>query len=443
MFNGRTIRSCLSVVVLLALVLSGCGGSKQEGGAASGQGDKVSIVFWSAPNPTQEKFWRTMAEEYMQSHPNVQIEVAPIPESPSSEAGILTALSSGSKLTASENIFVGFGAQLVNSEAVVPLDTLPGYDELIQARKAEAIVADWKYPDGHQYILPLYSNAMLFAWRMDILKELGYAEPPRTYGEILALGEKLKAKYPDKYVLTRKLLLDPNSWWERWFDFFILYYAASDGAPFLTGTEVTADRDAVMKVMRFLQEMNQRGYVLTNAEDAFEQGLAVWDVVGPWALPYWKEKYPELKVGENVVFTPPPVPDGFPSDKAPKTFADAKGVVIYKHASEAEQQAAWEFIKWVLSDPKHDRQWLEMTGLPPARGDLTTNPEFEPYLKENPALARYAEAVPTGVPPIKHEKFVELHTRLGETLMVPVITGQKTPEQAFDDLVAAWAEVLR
>ncbi|MDI3316260.1 MAG: extracellular solute-binding protein [Bacillota bacterium] len=402
------------------------------------------MVFWSAPNPTQEKFWRTMAQEYMKDHPGVQVDVSPMPESPSSEAGILTALASGTKLTASENVFVGFGAQLVKSQAIVPLDTLQGYSDLIRSRKAEQLVAGWKFPDGHQYILPLYSNAMLYAWRMDILKQLGYQEPPRTYGEILALGQKLKSKYPDKYVLARKVLVDPNSWWERWFDFFTLYDAASDGAPFLNGTEVVADRAAVTKVMSFYKELDDKGYLLTkDATDPFETGLAVWNVVGPWTLPYWKEKYPELKVGDNVVLTPPPVPDDFPAGKTPKTFADSKGVVIYRNASPAEQQAAWEFIKWVLSDPRHDLTWLEMTGLPPARGDLTTDPVFRQYLAQNPGLAQYAGAVPTGVPPIQNEKFADLYTLMGERLMVPVLTGRKSPALAFDDMKAAWAEVLK
>lgn len=432
----------MAAALALTLVLGGCGGRSKP--PEGGSGDQVSIVFWSAPNPTQEQFWKTMADKYMEEHPNVKIEVAPIPESPSSEAGILTALSSGQKLTASENIFVGFGAQLVESEALVPLDTLPGYQDLIKARKAEELVEGWKFADGHQYILPIYSNAMLCAWRMDILKELGFNEPPRTYSEILAVGEKLKAQYPDKYLWARKELIDPQKWWERWFDFFTFYYAASDGTPFLTENKVTADKDAAVAVLQFIKDLNDKGLLLTaEATDPFETGLTIWAVVGPWQLPYWAEKFPELKIGENVVFTPPPVPDNFPEGKTPKTFADAKGIVIYKHATEAEQQAVWDFIKWVLSNPENDATWLEMTGLTPARGDLTANEAFKQYFEQNAGLKVYADAVPTAVPPIMRKEFTDLQNNMTEVMMIPLINGTVTPEQAFEAVKTSWENMLK
>lgn len=442
------IRPVLALLVMLALVMTGCS-SQQEGTPAgtdsSGQAQQqVSITFWTAPNPTQEKFWREMAEAYMKENPNVKIEVAPIPESPSSEAGILTALSSGTKLTASENIFSGFGAQLANNNAIVPLDTLPGFNELVQQRKMEGLIEGWRFPDGHIYIFPVYSNAMLYGWRMDILKELGYDQPPRTYSEILELAEKLRATYKDKFLLARKVLIEPQAWWERWFDTFTLYYAASDGKPFLQGNQVVADEKAFTEVLRFYAELAKRQAILTrDVTDPFETGVAVWAPIGPWTLPYWQEKYPELKVGEQVVFTPPPVPDGATAGEATKTFADAKGVVIYRHASEAEQQAAWEFIRWVLSKPENDVKWFEATNMPPARGDLAENEAFKEVISKTPGLEDYARAVPTAVPPVAHADFEELHRIIGEQAVAPVVQGQKSPEQAWQDMKRALEEAVR
>ena len=442
------VRSLRVLVVVLALLIAGCS-SQPEGAAPGGtsSGDaaqQVSITFWTAPNPTQEKFWREMADAYMAEHPDVKIEVAPIPESPSSEAGILTALSSGTKLTASENVFSGFGAQLASNDAIVPLDTLPGFEELVQQRKMDGLIEGWRFADGHVYILPIYSNAMLYGWRMDILRELGYEEPPRTYGEILELAEKLRSTDGDRFLLARKVLIEPQAWWERWFDTFTLYYAASDGKPFLEGNQLAADERAFVEVLRFYGELAKRDAILTrDVTDPFETGVAVWAPIGPWTLPYWKEKYPDLKVGEQVVFTPPPVPDGMPAGAATKTFADAKGVVIYRHASEAEQQAAWEFIRWVFSNPENDVKWFEATNMPPARGDLAENPAFKDVIARTPGLEAYAKAVPTAVPPMAHPNFEELHRLIGEQALAPVVQGQKNPEQAWQDLRRAIEEAIR
>ena len=103
------------------------------------------VAFWSAPNPAQTQFWEGMAEAYREVAPEVTVTVTPIPETPSSEAAILASLAGGNSPTISENIFIGFGAQLFNAEAVVPLNTLPGWDELIAARSAETAIEAWRF----------------------------------------------------------------------------------------------------------------------------------------------------------------------------------------------------------------------------------------------------------------------------------------------------------
>ncbi|EGD49917.1 extracellular solute-binding protein family 1, partial [Thermoanaerobacter ethanolicus JW 200] len=65
-----------------------------------------------------------MAEEYAKINPNIKVNVSPMPESPTSEAGIQAALAGGNAPTISENISRGFAAQLVDSKALVPLDTM-------------------------------------------------------------------------------------------------------------------------------------------------------------------------------------------------------------------------------------------------------------------------------------------------------------------------------
>ncbi|VFS14282.1 extracellular solute-binding protein [Enterobacter cancerogenus] len=52
----------------------------------------------------------------------------------------------------------------------------------------------------------------------------------------------------------------------------------------------------------------------------------------------------------------------------PYTFGDSKGLVIFSSSKRKEQ--AWQFMQWVFSNPEHDRLWLELTGMPPARADL-------------------------------------------------------------------------
>lgn len=417
----------LTLVCVLVLAVSVAAGAK-------------SAIFWTAPNPSQEVFWHEMAERFMEENPEYQIQVLPMAEAPSSEATILTAIAGGTAPAASENIFIGFGAELWESDALVPLDTLPGWDELIAARNMEEAIKSWAFPDGHYYILPIYSNPILYGWRIDILEELGVDSIPETYEEIMEVAKL--AQEEDLFLMVRPALVKPN-WWERWFDFFTLYYAISGDVPFITGNEITADEEAVLEVFQFYYDLAKEKYILTQEiPDAFPTGMAIWLELGPWVFPGWREQYPEMVHGETFKLTMPPIPENRKGEATGNTFADAKGLVLYAQASKEAQEAVWEFIRWVFSKPEHDLLWMETTSLPPVRDDLAENPVFADYLAQAPALVPYAESLASAVPPFTHSQFADIQTALGEEGLIPVVRLQKTPEQAWEDAKAAINQIL-
>ncbi len=168
--------AALSVVVAGSL-LTACGG----GNSKSDDNGKTKVTFWAAPNPTQVKYWDEMAKAYEKENPDVTIEVSQMKESPSSEATIQSAITSKTAPTMSENINRSFAAQLADSKAIVPLNDVKGLDDVVKERNMSETMDSWKFSDGNQYVLPVYSNPILFAWRLDTLKELGYDAPPKTY----------------------------------------------------------------------------------------------------------------------------------------------------------------------------------------------------------------------------------------------------------------------
>ena len=116
----------------------------------------------------------------------------------------------------------------------------------------EEAIQSWQFADGHYYILPIYSNPILYGWRTDILAELGVTEIPSTYEEIIEVARI--AQEEDIFLMVRPALVQPN-WWERWFDFFTLYNSISGNQPFIEDAEITADEDAVLDVFRFYQQL--------------------------------------------------------------------------------------------------------------------------------------------------------------------------------------------
>jgi multiple sugar transport system substrate-binding protein len=223
---------------------------------------------------------------------------------------------------------------------------------------------------------------MLVGWRSDILKQLGYNTPPRTYSQVIAMGQK----FPDKFIwVDNDLVLD--EWSQRLFDLFPFYDAASNGHSFMSSSKLTVDNTAAVDTLKLMNSLRQNNLLLTqNVNNPFETGVSVMEFLGPWTYTAW-----------------------------------------------AQQMTAWNFIKWVFSDPQHDKQWPQKTDLPPARDDLITNKAFTSFFQQHPELEAYAQEIPYAVPPMKNPKYTDLLTALGDNAVIPVVKGQKGLFQAWND----------
>lgn len=445
-----------AMILLTAAALTACSGSgessettqaqaeaeESSSGEAQASGEVIQIDFWSAPQVSQQAFWESMAQQYKEVNPNVEVTVTAMPESPSSEAGIQSAIASGTAPAASENVFRGFASQLAEAQAIVPLDSFEGFDDIVTSRNMTAMMDAWQFSDGHQYVLPMFSNPSMFLWRIDLLQELGFESAPATYSEVYEVGKALKEKYPDKFVWASSDFTN-TSWYKRWWDWLTLYLAASEGNAFIEDNALVADDEAATAVFDFFDQMNQNGYLLAQeTTDPFETGLALTTQFVPFRFLAMHEKYPDLVYEENYVVAPAPVPDGVPTENV-KTMSDNKGVVIYASVPEEEQQAAYDFIKWVYEDGAHDAEWMDTTFLLPAQDNLLENQEFSALFEESPELVPFAENVGNAVPAIDNADYVETHTAIGEKGLVPILNGEVTPAEAWEAVKTEIQSILQ
>ena len=444
-----------AMVLMVSIAMAGCSGTStqdsqdaketvnvSEEQSEAGKGEVVEIEFWSAPQVSQQAFWESMAAQYQEVNPNIHVTVSAMPESPSSEAGIQSAIASGTAPAASENVFRGFAAQLAEAEAVVPFDSFEGFDAVVTSRDMASMMESWKFGDGHQYVLPMFSNPSMFLWRMDLLKELGFESAPLTYSEVYEVGKALKEKYPEKFVWASNAFTN-TSWYKRWWDYLTLYIGASQGNAFIENNTLVADDEAAVAVYGFFDEMNKNGYLLAQeVTDPFETGISLATQFVPFRFKAMHEKYPDLVYGTNYAVASAPVPDGVPTDEV-KTMSDNKGVVIYSQVPEEQQKAAYEFIKWVYTDGAHDAEWMDTTYLLPAQDNLISNDEFKELFDGAPELVPFAENVSNAVPAIDNASYVETHTALGEKGLVPVLNGEKTPEEAWEAVKSEIEGILK
>jgi multiple sugar transport system substrate-binding protein len=423
-----TLLSVLIVALLPVTVINGTLAAAQ---------DPVTVQFWTAPNPNQEAYWAGVVEEWNASHPDIQIEWQPIPTGASSEEVILNAIATGTAPDISTNIFAGFAAQMAESGAAVALnEEFADFWDVAEGHQMRSIIeAGWGL-GGNYYVLPLYSNAMQYWWNLDYLEEAGFEGPPRTYSDVVKLAEAI-AVPDERYVIG---FPSPKNWWDRWFGYLTLYYAANGGAPYLDleNGEVLFDNEAGYGVAAFMDEMFANGWAPTDPElvDPLQSGVVAGYVMGPWSIQPTAENFPDFR----YVVAPPPVPDDYPADAPVYTFADTKGMIMFAQ-SDAKAEA-WEFIKWYYGDIQHDLAWLEATGMPPVREDLMTNEVFAAYWEANPVAAAYASQVPYGVPPALSSATIPIQRLMGREMIEPIWRQELLPDEAVDAGAAAIEDFL-
>ncbi|HLA63203.1 MAG TPA: extracellular solute-binding protein, partial [Rhodothermales bacterium] len=279
---------------------------------------------------------------------------------------------------------------LARAGGVVPLDTLPGFDSLMAARVPAALHARFQSADGHFHQLPWKTNPTMMMYNVDLLREAGVAAPPRTYSAFLAAARRVTADTDgdgqiDRWMGARDIR---PIWWQRYFDAYPLYIAASGGRTlFSTEGELDVDREALAEVFGFFHEVYERGDfpMATLQGNAFAQGRIATEFTGPWTIAWLEENAPDIRFD----FAPVPVPDHFTGP--PVTYGDYKNIALF--STTRHPREAWAFARYLVSE-EADRLLLTMTRQIPIREGLDADPELTAFFDANPAMRRFVAQAP-------------------------------------------------
>ena len=419
-----------SVVAGSLLLLSAC---SDPGTGRESAGEK-EIRLWVAPNETQEAFWKIAVERWNDSGNGTHVHFTTIPATGSSEDAILTALVAGNAPDISTNIFSGFAAQLANLGQLEDLSAMDGYEELIAARHMSNIMQNWDQ-GGKKYVLPIYSNPTMVWWRGDILQQLGIKDIPQTFDDVYRLSEMYATS---DYTFGMQVLAGKD-WRDRWFDYISFYFATSDGAPYIKDGEAVYNNSAGRAVLVFMETMFRNGWTSTDFDSAepLVTGAIVGAVRGPWDIARFRQMYPDTL---KKIVIGPMIGEKRAVDKA-FTFADSKGLVLFKNSEVKEE--AFAFIAWVFGNDELSLLWLQKTGLPPARDDLTENEIFKEFYRANPLAEKYAAYVDVAVPPAFIESTIDVQKVMGNEMIEPVQFGTKDRETAMADAIRRTNKLLK
>lgn len=425
------MRYCrLLFILLIPWMLSSCRGDK----------DDSVLEYWSSSNIGEITFSQKMVDQWNLSQQEWELAYQPIPEGQSSEEIILAAVVGKTTPDIYSNMWQGSVEFYAKADVLVALDTMDGFMEFISDRCDSLTIREITSSDGHIYQVPWKINPFMTIYNRDYMDGLELGALPQTYSGYLDAAEKFKKDlsgdgYVDQWFGNTSVRL---VWYQRLFNFYTLYIAASDGLPLIKDNRAYFNNEYAIGVFRFLQEIYKQNYFSkeqqSSGQDLFLGGKIATKFTGPWEIEYLERYKPETF---NYDFYPVIVPD---DHEGPiYTYCDPKSIVIFRTCTNPGR--ALEFVKSMV-DEEGDRMFIQMTKQLPRRQGLDTLSAYTGFFDENPRLRVFAEQAKYVRGIDNCEVITEVFDVITQEYEACVLYNMKEPEEAIADAEKAVNVIL-
>ena len=424
--------SMTTVARIIVLILSFSAIFSCRKGSSRKDGE---LLFWCSNNPREISLCDSATQTWNHNHPANPIHLQPVPEGQSSEEVILAAVVGKTTPDIYANMWQGNVEMFARAGVLIPLDTLRGFLQFIHDRCDSAMIKEITSIDGHIYQVPWKVNPFMTIYNKDLFLKNGILDLPTTYSAYLHAAEVFRrnSQLPGATQKWFGYTEVKEIWYQRLFNFYPLYLAASGGAPLIVNDKAAFNNKYAIGVFAFLQTLYKKAYFsrenLSAADDPFVSREIATQWTGPWEITYLNT-IPDL--GFAFGYFQPQIPDDHQGPVY--TYADPKNIVLFNTCRNPQQ--AWDFIQ-TLVDRNGDLQLLSVTGQLPRRKNLGSDPFYSDYFKSNPLMVPFAKQLPFVKGVDNCEVIVEVLDIISSEYEECVVYGKKTPAAAIRDAETA------
>src|SRR5450432_2200126 len=195
------------------------------------------MLFWCSNNNREIKLCNNFTQTWNHDHATTPVHMQPIPEGQSSEEVILAAVVGKTTPDIYANMWQGNVEMYAHAGVLIPLDTLKGFLQFIRERCDTNVIKEITSSDGHIYQVPWKANPIMTIYNKKLFAANNIL-PPKTYSAYLQAAETFKinnssSTSPMRFGYTAVKVI----WYERLFNFYTLYLAASNGLPLIVNNK--------------------------------------------------------------------------------------------------------------------------------------------------------------------------------------------------------------
>ncbi|MFS0562789.1 ABC transporter substrate-binding protein [Terribacillus sp. 179-K 1B1 HS] len=380
------MKKVISVLSLfLVLFLAACNNS--SGANANGDSDAngpVEIEFWHAMSGPHEEAIKKFADDFNSAHEDITIKPVNQGSYDDLQQKIMAAAKAGNlpdMAQATTNVI----PEYIDNKFITSLNDFIedpeiglSEDELNDYIEVFRDSSTW---DDTYYSLPFSKSTRVLYYNQTLLEENGL-EVPKTWDE---LQEVAKTVTKDGVV---------GMGFENSYEAEFQGILKQMGGTYMdeeTGEPQFASKEG-QEAMTFIKDMIDDGIARTAGEDEymsnpFGRGDVAMYIGSSAGIPHV-----DGAMEDGIEWSTAPIPtlDG----EAATTFA-GNDVVIFNQSEEAEQKAAWEFMKY-LTSAEVTSEWSMLSGYLPIRQSALDTEEYQTFLEENPAYKAGTEQFDAG-----------------------------------------------
>lgn len=361
----RKFLSLVMCIMMLSVFFAGC--SKGAGGStttnnqpAAEENKKVTITYWQHSSAARDNMMKTLAYEFMQDNPDINVKMEFIPED-----SYYTKLTSTLATNAAPDVMQvesGMIPRLVKADAIQPLDEKVLPADTIRNDFTPSTV-DALQVNGKFYGLPTDTESIVLYWNKDLVKAAGLDadKGPQTWDELLDWAKKLTKFDGGKMV--------QSGWGEKGYHPEVQAFIFMNGGKMVddSGKYCFADDPKSVEAIKFMVDAYKVSKVYDTQFMAnwagFRQGKVAMMLGHPAMLGNLKQTAPQVHLGIGLI----------PAKSGQHTTAITSWA--YVASKKADSTAVTKWIQYLTSQDV-EKRWTQQTGELPARKALLTDADL-------------------------------------------------------------------
>ncbi len=374
----------------------------------------LTVSGWSS-SPAEDALVQQNLQNFHQSHPNIQIDWAPIPGSYPDK---MRANAVSGNLPDVFYLQPAMAPGYISSGKLLNLSPYMAKDKVQPTQYYQSLLNPFSCKQGQVYSLPKDWSTLAVFYNKQMFQAAGVPFPTNfwTWDEMRQDAKKL-TKTGNAATSVYGITLPALS--SRWLAFL---FAAGGTVLNSDGTQATFNGKAGVDSLNFYASFQKEGSSVLPADvaagwagDAFGKKRAAMALEGGWLIPYLQQQFPDLQYGIA------PVPTGPDGKRADLIFTNAWAA----SASTRHPAAAWELIKY-MTGPNVEAMVLHSGFALPTLTSLANDPYFSshPGAKVMFDAATYGDADCYGA----HDAFI--HDKLDQAVE-KVLLGKADAQTAL------------